>query len=52
MGGNRIYQGIQYGIGQTYSTTTRSIFAEFRSQLAQFWNGEVLRYLYQALIMC
>ena len=31
MGRNRESKGIQYGIGQTYSTTTRSMFAERRS---------------------
>ena len=52
MRGGRGSQGIQYGIGQTSSTTTRSMFAECRSHLYQSWNKEVFSSLYQALFMC
>ena len=51
MGGSKGYQGIQYGRGQTYSTTTRSMFAECRAQLSQLWNEKVFSSLYQALLM-
>ena len=38
MGGNRGSQDIQYGRYQTSSTTTRSMFAEIRDQIDQYWN--------------
>ena len=40
IGWNRGYQGIKYERGHKYSTTTRSIFAARRAQLAQSWNEE------------
>ena len=52
MGGSRGSQGIQYGKGQTSSTTTRSMFAELRYQLSQSWNEEGFSSLYQALLIC
>ena len=50
MGGIRNSQGVQYGRGQTSSTTTCSMFAERRSQLSQSWNKEGLRSLNQEFI--
>ena len=38
MGGNRGYKGIQYGRGQTSSTTKSSMFEESRDQIYQFCN--------------
>ena len=52
MGENRVSQGIQYGIGQTSSTTTRSLFSECRYQLSKSCNKEGFSYFYQAFIMC
>ena len=52
MGGSRGSQGIQYGRGQTSSTTTHYMFAERRDQLAQSWNDEGFGSLYQELSMC
>ena len=52
MVGRMVSQGIQYGIGQTSSTTARSMFSECRSQLSQLWNEEGFILLDQALIMC
>ena len=52
MGGSRGSHDIQYGRGQTSSTTTRSRFSERRSQLSQSWNKEVFNSLDQALLMC
>ena len=52
MGGSRGSQGIQYGRGQTSSTTMCSKFAMRRAQLYQFWNQEEFRSLDQALLIC
>ena len=45
-------QGIQYERGQTYSTTTHSMFEERRAQLYQYWNKEGFSSSDQALLMC
>ena len=37
---SRGFQGIQYGRGQTYSTTMNSMLSERRDQLSQYWNEE------------
>ena len=52
MGGSRNSQDTQFGIGQTLSTTTRSMLAERRVQLFQSWNEEVFSLIDQALLMC
>ena len=52
MGCSRGFQGIQYGRGQTSSTTTWSTFAMRRAQIYQLWNKEGISSLDQALLMC
>ena len=50
MGWRRGSQGIKYGRGQTFSTTTLSMFVEQRDQLPQSWEG--FRSIYQILLIC
>ena len=52
IGGIKGYQGIQYVIGQTSSTTMSSIFVDRRDQIYHLRNKEGFNSLYQALLMC
>ena len=51
MGGSRGSQSIQYGRGQTSSTTKCSVFATRRAHIPQLWNKGVFRYLDQVFLI-